>query len=104
MCVVGDRDESFFFILSELWLTIHEIAVGIDIFSPHSSSELMETRKTELLWIYDDDRICSQEVDSIFYDSRRYEDIVFSLFECMDAVFDLVSVHLTMGDDNTRRF
>ncbi len=64
----------------------------------------METRESELLRIYDDDRIRREEIDAIFYDSGRDEDIVFMFFERMDAIFDGISLHLTMSYYYSRYF
>ena len=98
MRIVGDGDESFLLVFAELGLAVHQIAVGIGVLASDSSSQLMEARETELLRIDDDDRICREEIDPIFDDSRREEDIVFSFFECVDPVFYLVTCHLTMGN------
>ena len=101
MCIVGDGDESILLIFAELGLAVHQIAVGVGVLASDSSSQLMETRETELLRIDDDDRIGREEVDTIFDDSRREEDIVFSFFECVDPVLDLISWHLSVCYNNS---
>ncbi len=98
MSIIRNGDESFFLVFAELRLAIHQIAIGVSILAADSSSQLMQARETELLWVDDDDRIRREEVDPIFDDGRRQEDIVFSLFERMDTIFDLVSWHLTVSD------
>jgi hypothetical protein len=102
MRIVGDGDESFLLIFAELGLAVHQIAIGVGVLASDSSSQLMETRETELLRIDDDDRIGREEVDPIFDDGGREEDIVFSFFECVDAIFDLVTWHLSVSDNDTR--
>ena len=98
MCIVGDGDQSFLLIFAELGLAVHQITVGIGVLASDSSSQLMETRETELLRIDDDDCIGREEINPIFDDSRREEDIIFSFFEGMNSVFYLVTWHLTMGN------
>lgn len=98
--IIGDRDDSLFFYGSEFTLAIHEIAVTLLSFSPDSSSELVELSKTEILGIDDDDRICSEEIHSIFDDGCGEEDIMFSFFESMDTILDLLAWHLAMSDDD----
>ena len=104
MCIISNRDESFLFIFAEFRLPVHQVTIGISVLAPYSSSELMETRESELLRINDDDGIRREEVDPILDDGGREEDIVFSFFECMNSVFYLVPWHLTMSDDYLRNF
>ncbi len=99
MRIVGDGDESFLLVFAELGLAVHQIAVGIGVLASDSSSQLMETRETELLRIDDDDRIGREEINPIFDDSRREQDIVFSFFECVYPILDLVTWHLSVSDN-----
>ncbi len=103
MCIVGDRDEAFLGIGGELRLPVHEIAESSDILASHATAQLMQTRESELIWIDDDDRIGREEIHSILDDCRREEDIVFSFFEVMYPILDLLWWHLAMGDDYLRR-
>lgn len=103
MGVVRYRDEAFLGISGELGLAVHEIAESSDILASDTSAELMETRESELIWIDDDDRICREKIDSILDDGRGKEDIVFSLFEGMYPILDLLWWHLTVSDDDLRR-
>jgi len=104
MGIIGNRDESLFLLFSELWLAIHQITIGIDILATDSTTELMETCESEFFWIDNNNSIGSKKIDSILDDGSGEEDIVFSLFEGMNSIFDLVSWHLTMSDDDSRNF
>ena len=99
--IIRDRDDTFFLDGSEFSFSIHEVAVSLLSLAPDSSAELMQLCETEILWINDDDRIRPEEIDPIFYDRRREEDIIVSFLEGMDTILDLFTWHLTMSDDDS---
>jgi hypothetical protein len=102
MRIVGDSDETLFFIFDEFSFSVHEIAVALGILAPNSSSELMELRESEFFWIDNNNGIGREEIYPILDNGGSQEDIVFSFFEGVDSIFDLLSRHLTMSDNNTR--
>ena len=95
----GKYHESFALLSSELVLPIEKIADSGYILSSYASTDLMELSETKLFGIRYDDRIGSEEVHSIFYDSRREEDIILSPLEGEYTIFDSVRRHLSMCDD-----
>lgn len=60
----------------------------------------MELCESEILGFIDDDSVCVEEVDSVFDNRRREEDIVHTEFEFHDAVFEFVGRKLSVGDDD----
>lgn len=99
MTVIGNRDDAFLSIGCEFSFSVDEIAVSLFIFSTDTATKLMQLRESKIFRIEDDDGIGRQEVYSIFYYGGCEEDVVFSLFECVDAVFYLVSVESSVSDN-----
>ena len=64
----------------------------------------METCKSEFFRINDNNRIGREKIYPIFYNGSREENIIFSFFECVNSVFNLIPRHLTMSNDNFRFF
>jgi hypothetical protein len=62
----------------------------------------MELRESEFFWIDNNNGIGREEIYPILDNGGSQEDIVFSFFEGVDSIFDLLSRHLTMSDNNTR--
>ena len=104
MTIICYGDDPFASFTWELSLSIHEIAISLFSLPSYSSTQLVELSESEIFGVEDDDRICREEVHTIFYDRRREEDIVFSFFEIMYAFFDVVPIHPTVGRDDSHLF
>ncbi len=101
MGIIRDRDDTFFLVGREFSFSVDEVAVSLFSFSSHSTTKLMELRQPEILWIEDNDRIRSEEVHSIFDNRRCEEDVMFSFLEGVDSILDHVSIHASVGGDDT---
>jgi hypothetical protein len=100
MRMIRDSHESLSCIISEFRITIEKITHALYLASTDTTTELVELSKSEVLCFIDDNRIGIEEVDTIFDDGRREEDIVHPEFEFHDAVFEFVRWELTMRDDD----
>lgn len=92
--------EALTLLARELIFTIEEIADSWDIFASDTTTYLVQLRETEFFRIRDEDGIGTEEVYTIFYDSRSDEYIVLMLLKCEDSLFDIVRIHLAMSGDN----
>lgn len=100
MIIIRNGDESFLFFFAQKGLSVGEIAVSLIAASSHAPPQLMEARKSEILRINDDNRICREKIHSIFYNGRREQNRVFLLFEVMYSVLDIISGHSAVCGDN----
>ena len=100
----GYGDDPFTSFTWELSLSIHEIAISLFSLASYTTTKLVELSESKIFGVEDDDRICREEVHTILHDRRREEDIVFSFFECVDTLFDIVPIHPTMSHDDFRNF
>lgn len=98
--MIRDGHESFTSLILKFWLAVHEITNPLNLSSPHSSTELMKLCKSEVFCFVDDNGIRIEEVDTIFDDRRREEDIMITQFEFHNTVFELVRWELSVGDDH----
>ena len=97
--MIGDSHKSLSCFVLEFWLTIEEITNPLNLSTTDTSTELVELCESEIFRFINNNRIRIEEVDTVFYDSRREEDIVHTEFEFHDAVFEFVSWELTIRDN-----
>ena len=71
---------------------------GLLIASPHPPAQLVQIAQPEMLGVMDDHRIRIRDIDPVFHDGGRQQDIVIVVHETRYHLFQLFGIHLPVAD------
>jgi hypothetical protein len=101
--VFGDRLEAFVRLFGESSLRREEeICVGALVRASHASPELVHLRQPQEIGSLDDHRVDGRNVEPRLDDGRAHEHVGLGVAELEHRPFELVLVHLPVGDADAR--
>ena len=78
----------------------HEIGVGAAVGAADASAELVELGEAEAVGAVDQDRVAERDVEAVFDDGGRDENVGFVVHEFQHHFFEFAFGHLSVADDD----